>query len=236
MKRASFLFGFALIALFIFSNSGIEAVNPTITEKFAGVKDDKKKKDTTDYTGTYSLDRAHSAISFRVRHMGLVDVIGFFRDIKGSINYDAKDVTKSTVEFTAQATSIDTGVSGRDTHLRSPDFFEVDKFKEITFKSTKVAKKGKAWILTGDFTMKGVTKSISFPFNIAGFLPGTATAGNKMGVTAATTVNRRDYGVNYGSTLPNGAQMLSDNVTIDLQIEANGPRPPAPAAAPAPKE
>jgi polyisoprenoid-binding protein YceI len=232
MKRAAFLLGFAFIALFIFSNSGIEAVNPSITEKFAGRDKDKKKKDTTDYTGTYSFDKAHSAISFRVKHMGLVEVLGFFRDFKGTVDYNAKDVGKSTVEFTAQAISIDTGVAGRDTHLKSADFFEVDKFKEITFKSTKVEKKGKGWILTGDFTMKGVTKSISFPFNIAGFLPAGERSGAKMGITAATTINRRDYGVNYGSNLPNGAPMLSDDVKIDLQIEANGPRPAAPAAAP----
>lgn len=232
MKKASFLLGFALIALFIFSNSGTEAVNLSITEKFAAGRDDKKKKDTTDYTGTYSFDKSHSAISFRVRHMGLVDVVGFFRDFKGTVSYNAKNVPASTVEFTAQAMSIDTGVAPRDNHLKSADFFEVDKFKEITFKSTKVEKKGKGWILTGDFTMKGVTKSISFPFNIAGFLPGSDKAGAKMGITAATTINRRDYGVNYGSTLPNGVQALSDNVTIDLQIEANGPRPAAPAAAP----
>jgi polyisoprenoid-binding protein YceI len=236
MKRAAFLLSFTLFALFIFSNSGTEAVNLSITEKFAGGdKDDKKKKDTTDYTGTYAFDKAHSAISFRVRHMGLVDVVGFFRDFKGSIDYNAKDVSKSAVEFTAQATSIDTGVAPRDNHLRTPEFFDVATHKEITFKSTKVEKKGKGWILTGDFTMRGVTKSISFPFNIAGFLPGTATAGSKMGVTAATTINRRDYGVNYGTTLPNGVQALSDNVTIDLQIEANGPRPPAPATTAAPK-
>jgi polyisoprenoid-binding protein YceI len=227
MKRASYLLAFALIALFIFSNSGAEAVNPTITEKFAGAGGGED----ADYSGAYSFDKAHSAISFRVRHMGLVDVIGFFRDFSGTINYNAKDVSKSSVEFTAQAMSIDTGVGPRDTHLKSGDFFEVDKFKEITFKSTKVDSSGKALMVTGDFTMKGVTKSITFPVNIAGFLPGNERGGPKMGSTAQTVINRRDYGINYGGKLPNGAAALSDEVQIDLQIEANAPK----AVAPAPK-
>lgn len=225
MKRASFLLGTTLLALFIFSNFGTEAVSPNFADRFAAGDKDKKKKDTTDYSGAYTFDKAHSAISFRVKHMGLVDVVGFFRDFSGTVNYNHKDAAKSTVEFTAKATSVDTGVGGRDNHLRSKDFFEVEKFADITFKSTKVEKKGKGWMVTGDFTMKGVTKTITFPFNIAGFIPGSDKAGPKMGVTASTSINRRDYGVNYGGNLPNGVAMLSDNVAIDLQLELNGPRP-----------
>jgi polyisoprenoid-binding protein YceI len=235
MKRASILFGIALLALFIFSNAGTQAVDQSFAERFAAGDKDDKKKDTTDYTGTYTFDKAHSFIGFKVRHMGLIDVPGFFRDFTGTVNYNAKDVSKSTVEFTAKAASIDTGVPPRDTHLRSKDFFEVEKYQDITFKSTKVEKKGKNWMLTGDFTMKGVTKSITFPFNIAGFLP-PGERGAKMGITGQTTINRRDYGVNYGTNVPNGVAAVSDNVTIDLQIEANAPRPPAAAAAAAPKQ
>ena len=236
MKRASILFGIALFALFIFSNSGTQAVDQSFAERFtAGDKDDKKK-DTTDYTGTYSFDKAHSFIGFKVTHMGLIDVPGFFRDFTGTVNYDAKDVSRSTVEFTAKATSADTGVKGRDDHLKKPEFFDVEKYPDITFKSTKVEKKGKNWMLTGDFTMKGVTKSITFPFNIPGFLP-PGERGSKMGITAETSINRRDYGVNYGTTLPSGIAAISDNVTITLQIEAGGgPKAPAAAAAAAPKQ
>lgn len=235
MKRASILLGAALFALFIFSSSGTQAVNPGFTEKFtAGSKDDKKK-DTTDYTGTYSFDKAHSFIGFKVKHMGLIEVPGFFRDFTGTVNYDAKDVSRSTVEFTAKATSADTGVKGRDDHLKKPEFFDVEKYPDITFKSTKVEKKGKNWMLTGDFTLKGVTKSITFPFNIAGFLP-PGERGSKMGITAETSINRRDYGVTWGGNLPSGVAAVSDNVTITLQIEAaGGPKTPAAAGAGAPK-
>ncbi len=222
MKRTSLLIGIAFIAFVIFSQTGTQAVNRTFAERFAGgpVSGD---------SGAYSFDKAHSFIGFKVRHMGLIEVPGFFRDFTGTVNFDSKDVTKSTVEFAAKATSVDTGVAPRDNHLRSKDFFEVEKFADITFKSTKIAKKGKSWIVTGDFTMKGVTKSISFPFDIVGWVDATEKAGAKMGIAAETTINRRDYGVNYGTNMPNGIPTLSDDVKIVLQIEANGPKPAASA-------
>ncbi len=203
----------ALSAVLGFFNFGNPA--QASAEEFAG----NYVTQDADMSGTYSFDKAHSAIGFRVKHMGLVDVPGYFRDFTGTIVYDAKNVSKSSVEFTAMMTSVDTGVEGRDKHLRSPDFFEVDKFPELKFKSTKVEKKGKMMMVTGDFTMKGVTKSISFPFNIAGFAEQRGTM--KMGVTAETSLNRRDYGVNYGSNMPNGVPVLSDDIKVNLQIEAN---------------
>lgn len=222
MKRTSLLAGIALFVFVIFSHTGTQAVNVSFEQRFAG---GTKAGDS----GAYTFDKPHSFIGFKVRHMGLIEVPGFFRDFTGTVNFDSKDVTKSTVEFTAKATSVDTGHGGRDNHLRSKDFFEVEKFADITFKSTKVAKKGKSWIVTGDFTMKGVTKSITFPFDIVGWVDATDKAGAKMGIAAETTINRRDYGVNYGSNMPNGIAVLSDDVKVVLQIEANGPKPTAPA-------
>lgn len=181
---------------------------------------------TEDMSGTYGMDKAHSAIGFKVKHMGLVDVHGYFRDFKGTVNYNAKDMTKSTVEFSAQVKSVDTGVAARDNHLRTADFFDVEKFPEMTFKSTKVAKKGKQWLVTGDLTMRGVTKTLTFPFNVVGFAKDQRGA-VKMGVTAETVINRRDFGVNYGGNLPSGVPMLSDNITVVLQLECNPPPPPA---------
>ncbi len=220
MKRFSILMGVAFVAFAVLSQSGTGAVNLTMAEKFAGAP-------ATGPSGVYTFDKAHTAIGFKVRHNSLIDIPGYFRDFTGTINYDSAEVGKSTVEFTAKATSIDTGVAGRDNHLRSKDFFEVEKFADVTFKSTKVEKKGNAWLVTGDFTMKGVTKSITFPFNIAGINPATERSGARMGVTAATKINRRDFGVNYGV-----AAVIADEVHVDLQIEATMPRP-APTAAPA---
>src|SRR5688500_16089268 len=147
MKRAFYTAAFALIGVFALTHTGAEAVNSSIAERFAAAGAAQ-----TGESGTYNFDKAHSFIGFKVKHMGLIEVPGFFRDFTGTVNYDAKDPLRSTVEFTAKATSIDTGVGGRDTHLRSPDFFEVEKFPEITFKSTKVEKRGAGWMVTGDLT------------------------------------------------------------------------------------
>lgn len=227
MKRVFYIFVIAIAAAFVFAGAGAEAIGPTLTERFkaAGAAQ-------TGESGTYNFDKAHSFIGFKVKHMGLIEVPGFFRDFIGSVSYDAANPARSSVEFTAKATSVDTGVAGRDNHLRQADFFEVEKYPDITFKSTKVEKSGSGWTVTGDFTMKGVTKSITFPFNISGFLPADQRSGGKMGVTAETVINRRDYNVNYGGKLPNGTPQLSDEVKIALQIEANRPRP-TPAATPA---
>jgi polyisoprenoid-binding protein YceI len=223
MKRASLLAGFAFLVFAVLSQIGTQAMNNTFFERFSAA--DTKQDGPT---GTYNFDKNHSFISFRVRHMGLSEVPGFFRDFKGSVSYNAEDVTKSSVEFTAQAKSIDTGVAPRDNHLRTADFFDVEKYPEIAFKSTKVEKKGKNLLVTGDFTMKGVTKSLTIPFQIAGWLPADDHSGGKMGIAAETTVNRRDYGVNWGTNLPSGIPVVSDDVKIVLQIEAGKAKEAAP--------
>lgn len=222
MKKIFIISGmvFALLGTILTIGFNTSAENTSIVERF-----NVPNKKEEGMTGAYSFDKAHSAIGFRVNHMGLTDVPGFFKDFSGTVNYDAKDVTKSTVEFTAKMTSVDTRIEGRDKHLRSADFFDVEKFPEMTFKSTKVEKKGKKLMITGDLTMKGVTKSISFPFSVAGFIKDARSGGMKMGATAETTINRRDFGVNYGTNLPNGTPMLADNVVVILNIEANMPAP-----------
>jgi polyisoprenoid-binding protein YceI len=228
MKRAIFGVCVTAIAVIVFWGSSVDAVNQRFEERFVvnGVTYQ------TGESGSYNFDKPHSVIAFKVKHNGLIEIPGFFRDFTGTINYDAKDISKSSVNFAAKATSIDTGVGGRDNHLRSADFFEVEKFPEVTFKSTSVAKKGDDWIVTGDFTMKGVTKSISFPFKVTGFLPAGQRSGPRMGVTAATSFNRRDYGVNYGGNIPGtSTPVIADNVDVMLQIEAVVPRQ-APAASP----
>jgi polyisoprenoid-binding protein YceI len=170
-------------------------------------------------SGSYDIDAKHSYIGFRVMHMGLAEVPGSFRDFAGAINYDGKDISKSSVNFTAKVTSVDTGVAPRDNHLRNADFFEVEKYPEMTFKSTKVEKKDKNWLVTGDFTLKGVTKPITIPFTVNGMFKDQK--GNvKMGISAQTSINRQEYGVKYGNKLPDGTLALSDVVKIDLQLEA----------------
>lgn len=170
-------------------------------------------------TGSYDIDVQESYIGFRVTHMGLAEVPGAFRDFSGSIVYDGKDVSKSAVNFTAKVTSVDTGVAPRDNHLRTADFFEVEKYPDMTFKSTKVEKKGDKWEVTGDFTLKGVTKQITIPFTINRIMK-DQNSNVQMGISAQTAINRQDYDVKYSGKLPDGTLMLSDIVKIDLQLEA----------------
>ncbi len=164
-------------------------------------------------SGTYEFDVNHSAIGFKVLHMGLVYVPGYFKEFSGSINYNAEDVTKSGVEFTAKTESVDTRVQARDNHLKTADFFDVQKYPEMTFKSTKVSGTGDSLMVTGDLTLRGVTKSITIPVKIAGFKDGRG--GKVMGATSQTAIKRSDYGVSYGL---GGA--VADEVNIELNIEA----------------
>ncbi len=207
---------FAVFALaFVgFNTSGENLRGREFAAKFADTK-----LSAAETTGSYDIDAKHSHIGFRVTHMGLAEVPGAFRDFSGSINYDGKDVSKSSVNFTAKVTSVDTGVAPRDEHLRKAEFFEVEKYPDMTFKSTKVEKKGDKWEVTGDFTLKGVTKQITIPFTVNGMMK-DAKGNVKMGISAQTMINRQDYGVKYGNKLPDGTLALSDMVKIDLQLEA----------------
>lgn len=222
--KLKFLLLFAVAVLtassaFFLSGTNTNAENLNFIEKFSN-----SNLKTDEAAGTYNFDKAHSSIGFYIKHMGLVDVPGYFRDFTGAINYDMKDVSKSSVEFTAKMTSVDTGVERRDNHLRSADFFEVEKFPEMTFKSTKVEKKDKNLMVTGDLTMKGVTKQVSFPVTIAGFVK-DQNGGTKMGAIAETTISRKEFGVTFGNNLPNGTPVIADEVKVVLNIEANMPAP-----------
>jgi polyisoprenoid-binding protein YceI len=178
-------------------------------------------------SGDYKMDPSHSIIGFSIRHFEISFVRGRFKDFTGMIRYDSTDVSKSTVEFTAKIESIDTGVAGRDTHLRSADFFDVAKHPEMTFKSTKLEKKtNNAYVLHGDFTLKGVTKPISFPFTLTGAVKDNR-GNTRFGVAAETKINRRDYGITWGNTMANGGLNVGNEVIIDLQLEAVKAAPPA---------
>ena len=164
---------------------------------------------------TYKIDPVHSEVSFKIRHL-LAKTSGRFTKSAGVIKIDKADVGKSSVEITIEVASINTDNEARDKHLKSVEFFDVEKFPTITFKSTSVKEvtKGKLEV-TGDFTLHGVTKKITIPITnagtMAGMQPGSVVAGFTDG---AVTINRNDYGI---KTYP-GA--LGDDVAISLNIEA----------------
>jgi polyisoprenoid-binding protein YceI len=177
--------------------------------------------------GEYKIDPAHSIIGFAIRHFEINWVEGRFKNFTGTIRYDESDISKSSVEFAAKIESIDTGVEARDKHLRTADFFEAEKHPEMTFKSTRVERKGKSGgVLHGDFTLKGVTKQVSLPFTITGAIKDSR--GNmRFGVNARTTINRRDYGITWGKPMENGGLDVGNEVTINLQLEAIKSNPAA---------
>ncbi|MEK6282257.1 MAG: YceI family protein [Acidobacteriota bacterium] len=175
---------------------------------------------------SYDIDTAHSNIGFSMPIMGgLSNVRGKFTDFKVTVVYDDADFTKSSVNATIKAASIDTGIERRDAHLRTPDFFDVEKFPEITFKSNRIEKKGKQLIAHGTFTMRGVTKEIALPFAINGVWKDPKTGKTTLGVTARTSVNRRDYGINFSN--PANPNFLGDQVELELSLvtKAASPQP-----------
>ena len=185
----------------------------------------------------YAADGAHSNIGFSMPILGgMSQVRGKFTDFTVAIVYDDKDVTKSSVNAVIKATSIDTGIEARDKHLRTPDFFDVEKFPEITFQSSRIEKSGKNFVAHGTFTMHGVAKEIALPFTINGVRKDEKTGKTTLGLTARTTVNRKDYGINYSRA--DNPTFLGDMVEIELNIITRAASPEgavAPAATPATK-
>jgi polyisoprenoid-binding protein YceI len=165
----------------------------------------------------YDIDAAHSNVGFSIPIAGgLSNVRGKFSDFTVTIVYDDKDVTKSSVEAVIKATSIDTGIEPRDTHLRKADFFDVEKYPEITFKSSRIEKKGKGFIAHGTFSMHGVSKEIAIPFTVNGVNTDAKTGKTTLGATGRTTVNRRDYGINYARK--DNPTFLGDAIEIELNL------------------
>ncbi len=166
----------------------------------------------------YETDTAHSNISFAIPVAGgLSHVGGKFTEFKVDIVYDDKDVTKSSVTAIIKAASIDTGIERRDAHLRTADFFDVEKYPEITFKSSRVEKKGKNLIAHGTFTMHGVSREIALPFTINGVNkdpkdPNKTT----LGLTARASISKKEYGMTWGR--PDNPNFLGDMVQIELNV------------------
>jgi polyisoprenoid-binding protein YceI len=171
-------------------------------------------------TSNWQIDPNHSSAQFAVRHLGLSTVRGAFTKVNGSIQFDDKDVTKSSVDVTIDAASVDTRVEGRDKDLRSDHFFEVEKYPTLTFKSTKVeqVEVGKLKV-TGDLTIHGVTKQVVL--DVEG--PTAAVKdpwGNQRAAASATTkINRQDFGVKWNAKMDNGGWVVGDDVAITIDLE-----------------
>jgi polyisoprenoid-binding protein YceI len=168
---------------------------------------------------TYQVDPNHSTVQFSAKHLLISTVAGKFKEFSGTISYDDKDITKSLVSGTIKTASLDTGVADRDNHLRSADFFDVEKNPEITFKSTKIEKSGDGATVTGDLTIKGVTKEVKFPATVNG--PIKDPWGNsRLGFSFALEINRMDYGISWSKTMDSGGMVVSKEIKIQIDGEA----------------
>ena len=181
-------------------------------------------------TETFTFDKAHTLIGFRIRHI-LTKVEGRFKNFDGTIWIDRVNPAASKVDLTIQTASIDTGVEARDNDLRSPNFFDAATYPTITFKSTRIEPKGKdQYDVTGDFSLHGVTKQIRVPVKALGFAPMGKV--EKAGFEVSFPIDRKDYGI--VKLIP----VVGEDVEINIQVEANKPKPeeakPAPAPAPTP--
>lgn len=173
---------------------------------------------------TLVVDPNNSSVGFRIRHF-VTNVRGAFTVFSGAIQLDEARPENSSVEFSIQAKSVDTGNERRDGHLRSADFFDVANHPTITFKSTQVAKTGaKGYSVTGDLTIRGVTKRITLPVTDLGRAK-DSRGGLKVGFETETTLTRTDFGVNWNAPADNGL-MLGDEVQVEISLEM-GPPPPA---------
>jgi len=168
----------------------------------------------------WSVDVAHSAIEFGVKHMMISNVRGSFHNFQATVVADVTDLTTAEIEFTVDVASIDTRDAQRDGHLKSGDFFDVENFPNITFKSTQITRKGDdEYAMTGDMSMHGVTVPVTFDVTFEG--EGKDPWGNeKSGFSAKTSVNRKDFGLNWNSVLETGGVLVGEQVKINVEIEA----------------
>jgi polyisoprenoid-binding protein YceI len=173
-----------------------------------------------DLSGTYTLDPAHTRIGFVARHAMVTKVRGQFNEFEGSAVVDGTDITRSTAQLTIQAASIDTRNEQRDGHLRSNDFLALEEYPQITFVSTGVTQTGATSLeLTGDLTIKGVTNSVTVPFEFEG--AATDPFGNlRVGFEGSVVINRKDYGVSWNAALEAGGVLVSEKITLEFEVSA----------------
>lgn len=168
---------------------------------------------------TWNIDTTHSSVGFWVRHLVISKVHGRFTKWNGTITLDEEDVTRSSVEVTIDAASIETHEAKRDGHLRSPDFFDVEKFPALTFKSKKIQKSGDALAVRGDLTIHGVTREVLLETESLGRAK-DPWGGDRVGFSAKTSVDRKDFGLHWNQALEAGGVLVGDKIEINLEIEA----------------
>jgi polyisoprenoid-binding protein YceI len=169
---------------------------------------------------TWQVDPVHSSAQFKVKHLMISNVKGEFASIKGALHLDNSDVTRSTIEARIDAASINTRDPQRDAHLKSPDFFDVERFPVIAFKSSSVSKKSEgAYAVTGDLTIHGVTRKVTLDVEAPSAPQKDPWGGTRIGLEATAKINRKDFGLTWNATLETGGFMVGDEVVIILDLQ-----------------
>ena len=167
---------------------------------------------------TWALDKAHTKIGFNVTHLAVSEVEGNFKDFEGTVKSKADDFSGAEVTFSAKVASVDTDNEKRDSDLRSPNFFDAEKFPDLTFKGT-LTKEGTKYKLSGDLTMHGVTKKVAFDVTYGGTVD--TGRGTKAGFKLTGKIDRKEYGLTWANKTPGGELIVGDTVEIICKIEAD---------------
>lgn len=169
--------------------------------------------------GIWKIDDSHSEAAFTVRHLMVTKVRGAFTGLDGLI-VTGEDPLDSRVDVTIDASTVNTGNADRDAHVRAADFLDVDEFPTIEFHSTAVRPSGDGFVVSGDLTIRGVTKPVELEVEVNGFQPETPFGDSRVGFSASTEILRKDFGVEFNAPLEGGGVMLGEKVKIDLEIQA----------------
>jgi polyisoprenoid-binding protein YceI len=172
-------------------------------------------------TTTWNIDPVHSHAEFKVRHMMISNVKGEFKGVTGTLKLNREDLTKSGVEVSIDAATANTGDAQRDAHLKSADFFDVEKFPALTFKSNRVSKNNKDGVLTaaGELTIHGVTRNVVFEVEGPSAPMKDPWGNTRIGLSATTRINRTDFGLNWNAALETGGILVGDDVTMTLDVQ-----------------
>jgi polyisoprenoid-binding protein YceI len=166
---------------------------------------------------TWDLDPVHSEVEFAVRHMMVTTVRGQFHKFAVATNFDEAHPELSTVEAHIDASSIDTGMEARDTHLRSGDFLDAAKYPELVFRSTGIKKVGDGYTIDGDLTMHGQTRPVTLDAEIGGIVP-DMQGGRRAGFSASTKINRKEWGLTWNGALESGGVLVGDEIKITMDL------------------
>lgn len=173
---------------------------------------------TISHAAEWKVDKAHSSVGFSVTHMVISKVTGKFEDFDGKVNWDGKYLEDGSVEFSVDVASVDTDNEKRDNHLKSDDFFDAEKYPEMTFKSNKITADGNSFSMTGDLTIRDVTREVTFACEFLGTVK-DPWGNTRAGFSAITTINRQDFNVHWSKVIETGGLVVSNEVEIQLNLE-----------------